>query len=547
MIVSVSVPRLYWTQKIKSNSRVLDPLGIFYHLKIQNDFVPGITSVTRRMRYYTLQAWFFKNMTEKDNPHKLERLFILSTLAHHNGNPSHESIRHIFNKQYFEKDWNTRDSFPLNSDFKISGFGRTYYVRQLERFRCAWHDGIKSHTTLINDKLASTLTLHDNHLDKEYISKSELDQYSKLCICDSESNESEIDVFSKILFGFVKLTSPEDIEENIPQKYLENSVNLSFSGISDFPTELIHHELTQRRRNTLFMFMKIIDSVNPPMNQWRDAIMNAVYTKQNMVTKKEIDFGKLEKIRQFWEVHQYQIYFVYSMETILDILQNHLRKNVDGVELEKFIDSLEIKKIEENINSILESKIDLNSSFSNMISMVDKKIRKDYATLESPIHEQLLLKFLRIAKNSEEKLGIVLILLCLLRKKIKFLPQDILNHYSQSGFQDITDELNLHNILQFFDESTSDSIISFSQQLIKKVARKHLFETSRRYRQGTKNWIFTEEEGMLYPSGRKIVKINERNNRWSPIYNLLLDTKMIQNDTNVTLTEKGKIWMGMIE
>ena len=61
--MSVSESRLYWTQKIKSNSRVLDPLGIFYHLKIQTDYVPAITSVTRRMRYYTLQAWFFKNMT----------------------------------------------------------------------------------------------------------------------------------------------------------------------------------------------------------------------------------------------------------------------------------------------------------------------------------------------------------------------------------------------------------------------------------------------------------------------------------------------------
>ena len=49
---------LAWTEKIKSDSRVLDPIGIQYHTRLQGLYVPGITSVTNRMRYYTLQAWF---------------------------------------------------------------------------------------------------------------------------------------------------------------------------------------------------------------------------------------------------------------------------------------------------------------------------------------------------------------------------------------------------------------------------------------------------------------------------------------------------------
>ena len=540
-------PKLYWTQKIKSDSRVLDPLGIFYHLKIQTDYVPAITSVTRRMRYYTLQAWFFKNMTENDNPHKLERLFILSTLFHHDGNPSHISINHIFNKQYFENDWNTRNSFSLNSDFKISGFGRTYYVRQLERLRCAWHDGLKPHTTMINDDLASTLTLENHHLNQDQISKSDLAQYSKLCICDSETNENEIEVFSKILFGFLNLESPESIEDNIPDKYLDGTIDLLFSGIDDLSDKSIHHELTQRRRNTLFMFMKIIDQVNPSKNEWENTMMNVIYYKQNPLTKNEINFGKLEKIRQYWEVHQYLIYFVFTMESILDILQNQLRKNVDGIELKNFIDSFQRDKFQDSFNFISNSKINQNSSLSNLISILDSKIDTNYASMESTINEYSLMKSLKSTKSSEEKMSIVLVMICLLRQRLDHLPQQILKNYSQSEVKDIDDDINLNNIMTFFDESKSCSLFDFSQKLIEKISRKHLFESSRRYRFGTKNWIFTEEEGLLYPSGRKLVKINDRNNRWGPIYNLLLDTKMIQNESNVTLTEKGKTWMQMIK
>ena len=99
---NLDFPLLAWTEKIKSDSRVLDPIGIQYHTRIQALYVPGITSVTRRMRYYTIQSWFFQNKSPKiENPHKLERLFILATLAHHGGQHDHPSIHHVFNKEYF--------------------------------------------------------------------------------------------------------------------------------------------------------------------------------------------------------------------------------------------------------------------------------------------------------------------------------------------------------------------------------------------------------------------------------------------------------------
>lgn len=275
--------------------------------------------------------------------------------------------------------------------------------------------------------------------------------------------------------------------------------------------------------------------------------MNVIYYKQNPLTKNKINFGKLEKIRQYWEVHQYLIYFVFTMESILDILQKQLRKNVNGIELKNFMDCFQRDKFQDSFNVITNSRINQKSFLSDLISILDSKIDTNHASMESPIHEYSLMTSLKHTSSSEEKMCIILVMICLLRQRLDHLPQEILKNYSQSEFKDIDDEINVNNFMTFFDESKSSTLFDFSQKLIEKISRKHLFESSRRYRFGTKNWIFTEEEGLLYPSGRKLVRINERNNRWNPIYNLLLDTKMIQNESNVTLTEKGKTWMQMIE
>jgi hypothetical protein len=48
-------------ERVPSNSRVINPLGLQYHLDLQGQLVPGITSVTDRARYYTLQAWYYQH------------------------------------------------------------------------------------------------------------------------------------------------------------------------------------------------------------------------------------------------------------------------------------------------------------------------------------------------------------------------------------------------------------------------------------------------------------------------------------------------------
>ena len=117
---------LRWSKRIPAESRLIDPLGIGWHLEIQTEFTFGITSVTNRLRYFTMLAWYRTNFSEfdlseeKKQLYHLERFMILSSLQHHNGNRKDPLLKNLFNKTRFENEWNRRNSFPLDNAFKIS-------------------------------------------------------------------------------------------------------------------------------------------------------------------------------------------------------------------------------------------------------------------------------------------------------------------------------------------------------------------------------------------------------------------------------------------
>src|SRR5436309_2186885 len=208
---------IQWTEKIKSDSAVRDPLGLWTdHLEIQVEFTPGITSVTDRIRYYTNLAWYWKNLSDTISPAELEKIFILKCLSHHNGNSKNPHLGNVFNKTRFDGEWQQKSSFDLK--FKINGFGKSYYNSQLEILRCAWTD-FAGNAVLspINDKLASSLSqLVPGDFERQTFSKDFLkNHFDGLCICDSTSNKKEIDIMSKLFFGFFSLQNGDwDIDDS---------------------------------------------------------------------------------------------------------------------------------------------------------------------------------------------------------------------------------------------------------------------------------------------------------------------------------------------
>ena len=287
-----------WSDKINSDSRAVDLLGIWsQHLKIQDEFTRAITSVTRRIRYYTLIAYYFEYLTKIiDNNKDYERIFILSCLAHHDGD--YNELFGVENKTRFKDDWSNKKTFDLK--FPISGQGWSYYIKQLARLRLVWNEYGNIKKTLINKKLASSLKdVPTFYFRQTEFTKEELRQLGEqnFCICDSEKNENEIDIMTKLLFGFVyKSDGKWDINEEEYKLFESGNINLEFNSnaiYEDF--EVFKANL--RRRNTLLMFLKIIDETKPPIKEFRRYLYDAIYFKQNRKTHNYINFGRLEKVR----------------------------------------------------------------------------------------------------------------------------------------------------------------------------------------------------------------------------------------------------------
>ena len=148
---------LNWSEKIPSDSRTINLLGIYHHLRIQREFVPGVTSVTNRIRYYTLRAFYWEYINGLDiSSNDFEKMFILTCLAHHDGEDRNPILNGVFNKTRFNKNWDQKTTFDLK--FKISGNAANYYSRQIELLKCAWTDELGRPTfSPINKKLADSL------------------------------------------------------------------------------------------------------------------------------------------------------------------------------------------------------------------------------------------------------------------------------------------------------------------------------------------------------------------------------------------------------
>ena len=544
--------QLNWSKKIPSNSMVRDPLGIWNHLDIQADFVPGITSVTRRIRYYTLLAWYWQNLYREKiiNQTDFEKYFILVCLAHHNGDYQHPSLRGVFNKTALKSEWEKRTKFNLN--FRINGFGRIYYTKQLEILRCAWTDIYGTHISRINTKLAGVLkNLTKEPFKERNPTKSFLKtKFKGFCICDSERNQEEIDIMSKLLFGFISNKNGEwDIDDDEYKSFMEGKVDLSFKG-NELNLEYVNNikELTQRRRNTLFMFLKIISETQPRYDELRRYMWDATYFKADRRTKKIINFGRLEKIREYWEYLQLNVYYVFALETILDIIQKIVRKN-PNIKKTELLKVLKESEVYSTLSQLLKEDFSKHSEISDVIQSMRKINRGTLTSLNSPINESKIYDRMEETESLEKKLAYVLIMLLLLANRYQATPHNIKNYKLSSRRSTLIEsKLDIDRVLpKLISEYRRLKIWEYLYQLIIDVIDMHLAESAQRCIRGTRNWIFTEEEGLLQPARANLVKFDARDNRWYSITSLLSDLKFIQISEKVTLTEKGKLWLKKIE
>lgn len=561
---------VYWSKKINSDSRTVDLLGLYgKHLRVlTSELTPGITSVTNRIRYYTMLPWYWENLFQDENVdyNDIQKIFILTCLAHHNGDYSDPKLKHVINIQKFKDNWDDKDSFSLR--FQINGLGKTYYRRQLDFLRCAWTNELNNQEfTSINREVASAVgSLPLRFFKKKTFTKDELKDMGEqgFCICKSQDNNKEIDLMSKLLFGFFNLEGNDwKIDNSKFNLFVNGILDLKFelnplNDLLNFELESDSHlaiesgkiqEMNMKRRNTLLMFLKIIGETSPPIRDFnfKRFFWDAVYFKQNRENKRKIDFFTLEKIRKYWEHFQLNVYYVYTMEKFLDLIQQVISKN-PGIKKNDITKTLDITIIYEKTNLSLNSNIKTNSKISEVLEHIMKLNGTAKTNLNSIINESIIYDNIDDSESLEEMVAYLQIFFILLFNRYKSIKNDITNYYTIN--KDLEPfSLFISEIFQEFEEKvlnqkTMDQFLNF---ICSKIIERHLYVAATRLSTGTRNWLFIEEDNRLFFDRKLPVIFHPQENRWLSIRNILLDLKFIQNETkHVILTGKGLEWLKRI-
>lgn len=533
-------------EQVPSNNRVINPLGLQYHLSLQGQLLPGITSATNRARYYTLQAWYYQHaydeklVTTKD----FERIFILACLAHHNGDSSHPALTGVYNKTRFDGKWDEIDTFDL--DFEIGGDGRSDYIAQLKEFRCVWQGNFDQiHRTQINERLADTLELPHEVFEKDEFTKSELrEELSELCICTYTN--AEIDVLSKLFFGFFSKTDNGwQIDEEEFERFQNGGIDLAFEPNIQTTIESKEGETRQknlRRRNTLFLVLKIISATQP--EDVRKSIWDAVYFAQSRRDQSSIEFGALQPIREFWECFQLNLYYLYALDMFLDILQRLIRDN-HGIQTAELMSLMEDPQIATHLNNTLDRDCLTVEDIRTAVADINGG---EQTALDAPINESSLFDQIKNADVWQETAAMSLLLLLTLSFKYEQISKGVRNQAYDTKDKLVVDPLAIESFMQTVSDQSEEPYTEFLKELLRKIKRKHLFEASRSLRNGTRAWLFTEEDSRLYFARRSPIPVSPRDNRWRNIESLLADLGFItEQDDRTVLTERGESWLQRIE
>jgi hypothetical protein len=551
-----------WTEKVESNSRIIDPLGIWsHHLSIQEEFTAGIISSTGRARYYTIWAYYYEYLYRNKiiGAKDYEKLFILASLAHHDGYYDSPELRQMYNNQKFIGKWDEIQKFDLN--FEIGGYGKNFYNPQMEVFRCAWTDQFgRVSLSKINSKLAKSLFfLNPEYFKKIVFTKNDLkDLFSGFCICQIAENPYEQDMLSKLMFGFFSEKDGDwDIDEDEFEKFMEGNSELT---IRDRPNEPNHlqeynqyHSIEQRnlrRRNSLLLFLKIVNETNPFQKSMVRFIWDAIYFKQNRENRYEISYGTLEGTRAYWEIHQLNIYYVFLLEKFLEQLQDVVIRNA-GIKKSELIERRNYDYIYSYLEKVLGINIDGETCLEDIISQIIKMNgTSGKSSLDSKFNESISFDKISEPDHPVIFLSEFIIMVCLLYIRYYQISARLLPRSESNNNVLGTDQVDIDLLFSYIKSNRSNlKPILFLSDLSRVIVNRHLLASAQRFATNTKNWIFVEENGYIFSAREPIRRIRTRDTRWQSIRTLMKDLDFINLDekSRLFVTEKGSNWLKKVK
>ncbi len=555
-----------WTKKISlNNSR--DPLGLRPLKKLEDYYLPGITTQTHRLRYYSFLAWAYKKMRDnKIDPRRLlsmEKIVTLITQHNHQDNLSvpygtrntmsaSDFLHRSANKRSIEIDRYT--SFGYGGNNKI-GYGTYYYRNSLAVLRIAWTDDqgriVLSEVGEAIANLLENFQFKDRMLSDKILKKRLVDLHD-FCLCTNAITKDEAEAWKRVFFGFTNVDRGQLSFHK--EKLIEfqrgklpffqqprDWYTVGKNTLDDIGSQAELQVKTVGRRGTLLMIMKVIENSEPVISELDQHIRDALYFRQFLDHNNKvnlIDFGKLESLRVLWEVYVHNLYFTSVLEATFSILLEILQKKPLGASLKDVLSALEMPLIHKEI-----AKAGYKAStIEELLKQINNKFPVKTTLNDEPNERACFVNSIQ-AETWEETLANLLILLCFLRHRCSVFSKaqlEILN-YSEVELQSFAPT-------QFYESVLKGDIEKFVGKLLELLASRHRFIASMKYRAGTRFWLFTEEDGILFHYGKEYYFSSYPESKWRNVAELLLDMGLIERiGTILKVTRTGKTWLQRIK
>ena len=559
---------LGWTKKLRLN-RSRDPLGLRPLKKLEDYFMPGITTQTQRLRYYSFLTWAWRKIRDKEI--KLQKILsmekvltLITQYNHQDDNSVPYGTRNTLSAsdylQHQKKrlvDINEYTYFGYGGNNKI-GYGNYYYKNPLQILRIVWSD--EKGRIRLSEVGETIANIFEAMQGKETfflseISKKRLGSLHSFCLCSEMISKEERDIWRMIFFGFTKLKAENQLvlDKQTLNHFQKGELRFferpeewhSFgeTSLDAFSLNLEQELRTIGRRGTLLIMMKIIETTQPEANELDQIVRDAIYFKQfvsetNDNEVKRISFGKLESLRVLWEVYVHNLYLISVLEEVFGILLEILEKKPMGASLRDVVSSLKFSSIANQIKRLGFNSLDLG----NVETQLEQEL-KEKTSLKKKLNERKLFFNALSSETREEELANLISLLCLLKYRyLSFTEsQREVLHYTERDLQSVTPT-------QIYKYVMRGPIKSFIEKLLKLVADRHRVVASIRYKSGTKCWLVTEEDGLLFHYGKPYEWRAYRESKWRNVVELLCDIGMVEErNRTFKISRIGRAWLKRIE
>ena len=567
---------MLWTEKIPLGT-IRDPLQLAVFRYSEVYFISGINTQTERLRYYSFLTWAWKNIKEKQNLEKenildLEKIFTLISSSHHIIHDDEPKGIRSIGKDHGKKFLTENERINLDKFISFGknnkiGYGNYYYSGSLAKLNILWdRDGeimVSPAGEEISNIFAKDLGKIESNFWKTKFSKSELQGMHNACCCSLSKDEQNF--WKMVFFGFtnqsksgtkidhnkkLELPDPDTLTFEEFHSVSEYTFNESDLEELDIDSSDKKEDLTAKimRTGTFFMLLKIIQQATPNSDRMfmlqtiRDSIYYSEFKKGERINP--INFGVLDGYRKYWEVYVHNLYYVSIFEKILSLITEITQLTPLGIGVDELTKKIDKKKFLNHINEFGLSVSDSDTVldvYENISTLLEHK----KTNLSSMITEPDLLEKLLNSEDETESIAIVFILFLLCKYRYSFFDEKQLQilSYNQEKFASVSPKT-------IYDFSEELPLVEFSDWLLKFVIKRHRYVSAKKLSHGTKAWLFSEEEGILY-FNKKIDFKAYHDGKWNNVLEIMTDLGLVQKKSDEekvwSVTQEGEIWLKKIQ